>query len=114
MDERLAYSAVYLLSMLVSAISQIMLKLSAKRKYGSWLREYLNPLGITAYVLFFGCTFLTMYALKVVPLSASPILGASGYIFITILSKICLKEKVSKRKLCGLLVILFGIVIYSL
>lgn len=45
-------------------------------------KEYLNPLVIIAYILFFGTTFISMYALKVVPLSMAPILEASGYIFL--------------------------------
>ena len=55
-----------------------------------------------------------MYALKVVPLSMSPILEASGYIFVAILSFIFLKEKMTKKQLLGMALILIGIVVYSL
>lgn len=114
MNELLLYIGLFLASTFISSISQIMLKLSAKRQYRSCIQEYVNPLVITAYILFFGCTFITLYALKVVPLSMAAILEASGYIFVTVLSRIFLKEKISRRKLAGLVVIMAGLVIYSL
>lgn len=114
MSELMVYSELLLISSFVSAVSQIMLKMSAGRQYESRVQEYTNPLVMMAYALFFGCTFLTMYSLKVVPLSMAPILEASGYIFVALLSRIMLKERISRRKLMGLLVILLGICIYSL
>ncbi len=55
-----------------------------------------------------------MYALKVVPLSMSPILEASGYIFVAILSYIFFKEKLTKKQFLGMALIIIGIVIYTL
>ena len=114
MSELLAYSLLMIISVCISSVSQIMLKLSAKKKYMSPIQEYLNPLVISAYTLFFGCTFLTMYALKVITLSMGAILEASGYIFVALLSRIFLHEKFGKQKLLGLTVILIGILIYAL
>lgn len=114
MSELLIYCLLMVVSVLISSISQIMLKLSARKQYISPVQEYLNPLVISAYILFFGCTFLTMYALKVVPLSLGVILEASGYIFITILSYMFLHEKLGKKKLFGLAVIIAGMLMYAL
>lgn len=55
-----------------------------------------------------------MYTLKVVPLSMAAILEASGYIFVTVLSRIFLKERISRQKLAGLMVIMIGLLIYSI
>jgi drug/metabolite transporter (DMT)-like permease len=55
-----------------------------------------------------------MYAYKCVPLSMGPILESCGYIFVTVLGVIILKEKISKRKLLGLVAILIGIVLFSI
>lgn len=101
-------------SVFISAISQIMLKKAAKKQYPDKIREYLNPLVITAYVLFFGCTLITMYALKVVPLSMSPILEATGYIFVSVLSFIFLKERLKLKQIFGMIAILIGIAVYTL
>ena len=113
MNEPYLYSGILILSVFISSCSQIMLKRSAAKQYASRVQEYLNPLVITAYILFFGCTFITLYALKVVPLSMSPILEASGYVFITFLSRLFLGEHPSKKKLLGLLIIVVGIMVYS-
>ena len=114
MSELALYSMIMVVSALVSAFSQIMLKKSAQKTYESKIREYLNPFVITAYGLFFGCTLISMYSLKVVPLSMAPILEATGYIFVAVLSYIFFKEKLTVRQLLGMIFILIGIVIYSI
>lgn len=114
MSKLALYSCIMVMGTLISAVSQIMLKKSAKKQYSSKLKEYLNPLVIIAYGLFFGTTFISMYALKAVPLSMAPILEASGYIFVAILSYIFLKEKMTKKQLLGMGLILVGIAVYSL
>ena len=78
------------------------------------LREYLNFPVITAYTVFFLCTLLSMYGLKVVPLSMSPLLDATGYIFVTILSFVFFREIPTKKQLLGLGLILAGIAVYAL
>jgi len=114
MSDLLAYSCLLIMSTFISSVSQIMLKISTGKKYDSWIKEYLNPPVIIAYGLFFICTFLTMYSLKAVPLSMAPILEASGYVFVALLSRIILKERITKKKVIGLAIIVVGIVIYSL
>lgn len=105
---------IYLAGVFVSSIAQILLKKSAGKKYESVIREYLNPYVIISYAIFFGATFCTIYAYKGVPLSFGPILAASQYVFIAILSKIFLKEKIGLKKFIGLSVIVAGIIVYSL
>ena len=114
MSELAIYSCILVTGTLVSSFSQIMLKKSAQKTYSTKLREYLNPLVIIAYGLFFGCTLLSLYALKVVPVSMSPILEASGYIFVAILSFIFFKEKLTKKQVIGMAMIIGGIVVYTL
>lgn len=108
------YSAILIIGVFISSVSQVILKKSANKKYSSFLKEYLNPLVIIAYSIFVIATFTSIYAYKVVPLSMGPILESTGYFFITILSMIFFKEKPSPKKLAGLGIIILGIVIYSL
>ena len=110
----LIYSGILIISVIVSSISQLLLKMSAKKTYPTKIREYLNPYVIIGYGLFFGCTLISMLALKVVPLSMAPILEATGYIFVSALSFFFLKEKLSFVQFIGIGLILFGIVVYSL
>lgn len=106
--------AIFLGSVLVASISQIMLKKSADRKYDRWIDEYLNFRVIFAYGLFFLSSLLTVYAYKFVPLSLGPVLEASGYVFVPVMGYFILKEKIGKRKFLGLVVIIAGIVIFNL
>ena len=105
---------VFILSVFLSSVSQIMLKLSSQRKYDSLIKEYLNPIVIFAYGIFFSCTLITMYSLKVVQLSLAPILEATGFIFVAVLSRLFLKEHISKKKILGLSLIFIGIIICTL
>lgn len=103
-----------LLSVFISSVSQIILKKAADKTYESSLKEYMNPMVIGAYGLFFCSVILTMLALKHVPLSMSPILESTGYIFVSVMGYIFLKERFSRRKLMGFALILAGIVIFNL
>ena len=107
------FALVYLAGVFVSAIAQILLKKSAGKTYENKIREYLNPYVIISYAIFFGATLCTIYAYKEVPLSLGPILGATEYIFVAVLSKLLLKEHISLKKFIGLSVIVAGVIIYS-
>ena len=105
---------VLLFSVFISSVSQILLKKAANRTYETPLKEYLNPLVVGAYGLFFCSVILTMLALKYVPLSMSPILESTGYIFVSVMVYIFLKERFTRRKLCGFALILAGVIIFNL
>ena len=105
---------VLLFSVFTSSVSQILLKKAANRTYETPLKEYLNPLVVGAYGLFFCSVILTMLALKYVPLSMSPILESTDYIFVSVMGYIFLKEKFTRRKLCGFALILAGVIIFNL
>ena len=110
----MTYILIFLCSVLISSISQVLLKSSANKEHGNALKEYLNPKVIIAYVMFFLETLITILAYKYVPLSMGGILESSGYIFVAVLSYIFLHEKISKRKMLGLAVILLGILVFNL
>lgn len=109
----LFYAGLLLLGVFLSAISQVMLKKATLRQYSSKLREYLNPLVIVAYTIFVGTTFLSIYAYKGIPLSMGPVLEATSYIYVTVFGVTIFKEKLNKRKLVGIALIIAGIIIYS-
>lgn len=108
------YILVFLLSVLVSSISQIILKKSASKEHKSIIREYLNPRVIGAYFMFFVSTLLTMYAYTGVPLTLGALIEAVGYIYIPVLSFLFLHEKITLRSVVGSLLIICGIIIYNL
>lgn len=112
--ELLIYSLFILIGTFISSIAQIMLKKASQKEYSSPIREYLNPLVIFAYFIFFVSTFFNIFAYKVVPLSWGPILESTSYIYITVFGVIFFKEKINKRKILALGLIIVGIVVYSL
>ena len=107
------YIIIFLAASLISAFSQILLKIAAKQQYRSWIFEYLNVRVISAYVIFFLATLLTVYCYKVVPLSVGAMLEASGYVFVTILGRIMLGEKVSKQKMAGMALVILGVIVVA-
>ena len=109
----LLYAVIMLVGVFVCAISQVMLKKAAKKKYVNPIQEYLNPLVIFAYAIFFGTTLVDTFVYKVLPLSMGPILEATSYIYVTIFGVTIFKEKINKKKIIALAVIIFGIVVYS-
>jgi drug/metabolite transporter (DMT)-like permease len=108
------YIIVWIVSVLISSIAQVMLKAEANKEHESRIKEYLNPMVITAYAIFFLSTFLTMYALKYVPLTYSPIIEPLSYIFVPVIGVLVLKEKISRRRVLGITIMLVGIVVFSM
>ena len=100
---------IYLLTPFLAALSQLLLKKAADDKSRSGLRFYLNARVILAYGLFFGCMLLNIVALQTLDLTLAGVLEASGYLYVMILSRLILKEKISRRRLLGNLIIVAGI-----
>ncbi len=109
-----AYYVLLLFSVLISAVSQIILKKSATQEHQSVLKEYLNIKVISAYFIFFVSTVLTMFSYRKVPLSLGPVLEATGYIWVALLGFLFLKEPINKKKWAGIGVILLGILVFNL
>ena len=97
-----------------TAVSQILLKISAGKTYRHPIFEYLNWRVITAYGIFFGVLLLNTYAYTRVDMKYGPVIDSFAYVFILILSSLILGEKITRRKLAGNLIIIAGILIYTL
>lgn len=102
---------IYLITPLLSAISQLILKKAAGQPKYTGIRTYLNAPVILAYALFFGCMLLNVVALRTLDLTVASVLEASGYIYVMALSFLVLKEKITPRRLIGNLIIILGIVL---
>ena len=102
---------IYLFTPLVAAVSQLILKKAADNPRNTGLRAYLNLPVILAYALFLGCMLLNAVALRTVELSLTGALEASGYLYVMVLSRFFLKERITARKLAGNALIVAGIVL---
>jgi len=105
---------VYLFSVFISSISQILLKKSARIQYEKKIKEYLNLKVMIAYSIFVISTILTIFALKGVALKSAPIISSFSYIYILILGRIFLKEKITLKKILGNIIIIIGIILFHI
>lgn len=93
--------------------SQLLLKRSATQEHRSPLLELLNWRVIVAYGIMFISLAINIFAMsKGVQLKDLPILEATGYLFVPILSALFLKEKLSWKTFLSMTMILVGIVVF--
>lgn len=103
-----------MIGIFLSAVSQVILKKASMKTYPSKVYEYLNFPVISAYIIFIGTTLISIYAYKGIPLSLGSVLEATSYIYITFFGLTLFQEKLNLKKTAGLLLIIGGILIYSL
>lgn len=103
------YILAFVLSIVIASFSQIVLKKGAKQK-----NIYINKYTIVGYSLMVISTFCTLIGYKGVDLTLSGILQGLSFVFVPIFSYFMLKEKINKRTVIGIIVIILGIVIYSI
>ena len=65
----LKYALIMLTGTFIASISQIVLKKAAEKEYPSKIAEYLNPMVIGAYFVFFAASLCSVTGYKKVPLS---------------------------------------------
>lgn len=111
---KLPYLIIYLLSIFLSSISQVLLKKAALKEHKNFISEYTDLRVIGGYFLFIMCTFLTMIAYKGVPLNFGPVIEATGYIYITFFGVVIFKEKLNFRKMISLFLVVIGIIIFAM
>ena len=105
---------VLVLSVLIASFSQILLKKSAQKTYPSVIREYLNVYVICGYGMMFLSMFLTIIAYSGMEFTNVQIVEATGYIMVLILSYFFFHEKITGRKVLGMIFIFAGIAVYYL
>ncbi|NLB19791.1 MAG: EamA family transporter [Clostridium sp.] len=105
---------IYLFMTFIASIAQILLKKSALRNHSSIIKEYLNAYVLIAYGLIFSTMMSLVYVYKFIPLSLGPIIESTGYIFVSILGYYYLGEKMTTKKMLGIVLIVLGVIIFSL
>ena len=103
-----------LVSVTIAAISQLLLKAGANKKYSTFIRQYLNVYVITGYGLTFLSMLLTMLAYRNIDYKYGPVIESLGFIIILVLSRLIFKEMLTFKKIAGACIILVGIFIYYL
>ena len=91
-----------------SAVSQILLKQSANIKYENNFRVILS------YTIYMLILLLNTWCYTKVDMRYGPVIDTAAYVFVLLLSHFILKEKITKGKIMGNLIIIAGILIYTL
>lgn len=108
------YVIIFIFSVCISSISQVLLKKSANIERKNKIKEYMNLYVISAYGLLVLSTLFTMYAYKGINLSVGVMIESLGYIIVTILSYFILKEKITRNKVIGIFLIILGVTIFAI
>lgn len=113
MNELYLHLGIMIAGVAVATVSQLILKQAAKKEYDCFLRQYLNLRVAAAYGMLFLSTVTSLIAFRVVPLSYAPIADACGQLFTISLSVLVLHERLTAKKIIGLLIIIAGISIIA-
>ncbi len=97
-----------------TAVSQVLLKQSSDKVHKSWIYEYLNWRVITAYGISFSVLLLNTYAYTKVDMKYGAVIDTFSYVFVMILSYFLLKERFNRGQLIGNLIIITGVMVYTL
>lgn len=103
-----------IISALITAFSQIILKKSADRKYKSIVFEYLNPYVLFSYVCYVGVLALNVFIYTKVDYRFGIVINSMSTVLVMILSNIILKETVTRKRIIGNAIIFCGILIFML
>ncbi len=114
MNSYVIHMMIMAFGVLISGVSQILLKKAAEQEYSAWIWQYLNARVIVGYGIFVLATLCTVIAYRVIPVSLAPIWDALGQLVVIALSAFVLKEKIRLRKRVGMAVIVVGILIFFL
>lgn len=98
----------------ITAFSQMLLKISANKKHKARVFEYLNGYVIVSYILYGLVLLLNIYIYTMAEYRYGVILNTLAVMFVTLLASIVLREKITKRKLLGNLIVIIGICVFSL
>lgn len=107
------YFLIVIIGVFACSASQLLLKKSATVEHKSALYEMLNWRVMLAYTIMSATLIANIYAMSQgVMLKDMPILEATGYVFVPILSWIVLSEKITKFNITAIALILIGIVVF--
>lgn len=109
------YLFIFVVTASIASFAQMLLKKSAMEKHGSVLKEYLNWKVIVGYGLMFFSMLLGVFGYsKGVQVKSASVMESVGIVEVAVLSAIFFREKLTKRKLLGIALIIGGIVLFNL
>jgi drug/metabolite transporter (DMT)-like permease len=108
------YAAV-IAGVFITALAHMLLKSGAVLSSGrASIRLWLNPWSIAGYSMLLGVTLMNLYGFKVVPIRANVVLSPAVFFFVTLLSVVFLRERLTRVQVAGCALILAGIAVFNL
>lgn len=104
----------YIVNPLLNSVGVTLLKVGALKHKNNSVGMFLNPFVIGGYSLYFLSLICTIYAYRVIDFKNTTIVIGANYLCVTSFSLCLLREKTTKNKAVGILLIVAGIVIYYL
>jgi multidrug transporter EmrE-like cation transporter len=75
--------------------------------------QYLNPVVIGGYALLLVAMVIPLYALKFIDMKFAAIFESLGYVFIMVLSAVVLRERITRRLILGIILIVAGVIVFG-
>ncbi len=108
------YVLIAIVSGVISAFSQILLKKSSQMDHKTRVKEYVNPYVIGGYLLTALCMVLMILAYRGLPFKYGAVLESLVYLYVMILSNIFFGESLTLKRVLGNIVIVCGVIIFSI
>lgn len=96
----------------IAAFSQILLKTSANREHASFWKQYLNWRVITGYVMLLVSMLFSIWAYSGMEYKYGPAIESIGFGLVAFLSWWILRERLTKKKILGIALIIVGLIIF--
>ncbi len=110
----LLFYILMILSAFVTAFSQIILKKSANRKHRNVVFEYLNPYVLFSYTCYVGVLVLNVFIYTRIDYRFGVVINSLSTVFVMLLSRMILKESITKKRIIGNAIIVCGILVFML
>lgn len=111
--ETLLHTLALFACVILTACAQILLKIGASKE-GRWISGYLNYSTFAGYTVFAVVTVLGVYAMQVIELKIATAWTGATYALVAIAAAVILKERLSKRRIFGPVLIVTGIIFFHI
>ena len=101
-------------AIILTAVSQVMLRAGAMGKGNSMVAAVFNSKTLIGYLIFLVVILLTIFAMQKIPLKSVSAFNGISYVLVPLMARLFVKDPLNTRMMIGLVMIVFGIVIFSL
>lgn len=107
------YYLLVIVSVLVAAGAQMLLKKGAKKRYQTFIRQYLNPWVIGGYGIMGMSLLLNIFCLSHgVQVKEISIIESLSYLYVPMLSWLFFKERITWKKAGAIAIIMSGVAVF--